>query len=327
MSKKILFVCPFQNAEAKKFVESLAGGLVHLTPKIKDANVGSFWFDPSNYDLVHYFLPASAPLLTRTIRKGAQTKIVQTIINEGPGLNKSIFADAVVTFSDQQRHTINQKKQVKSITILPCLRMDEGKRGTPVSIREKYSVNDRLLAVALNDFKDQQHFSAFLYTAREYQRRGGFRFLLPLYSKDRQSLTWRSKLQHSITHERLSATTLVDESADLHSLIGASDLTLLIDKRTDREFGFPLAAIESISAGKPLIAFDVSPVNEIVAAFQNDWIARAYEDFSRISRDLARQAPELEQISTEFARFARTKMSIESVSQQHEQLYNSLLSL
>jgi glycosyltransferase involved in cell wall biosynthesis len=334
MTRSILFVCPFQNSEAKTFVESLAHGLRDSGWQIKISNSGltTFLFEPQKFDVAHFFLPASGSPLQSAIRKGSKTKIVQTMIDIPPDplrYRRSIFADAVVTFSEYERELIRQQMpNVNTNVILPCVRSQSSQSLTPAqTVRERYDVRNRMFVVALNDFRDQEHFKTFLYTAREYQRRDGYRFLIPLYRQERQSLLWRKRLSESIRLENLSNTTLLDANADLHSLIDACDVALLMDRRNDRPFGFPLSAVEALCAGKPVIGYNIPPVNEIIAGFNEEWLVKAYEDFSRISRDLLKQSVHLEQLSTELARFARSRMSEESVAASYDNLYNKLFSL
>lgn len=329
---KILFVCPFENAEAKAFVDSLAQGLKHWNIQVSDSGLRTFLFEAKKFDVAHFFLPVSGRAAHRAVRKGSKTKIVQTLLNtpaDADKYKKSILGNHVVTFSEQEKTRIQKQfPDVSADVILPCAaRPPVEKLESASSIRERYDVRDRLFAVALNDFSDQKHFTTFLYTVREYQRRGGYRFVIPLYSQDRKSLLWRQRLKNAIVQEKLSATTLLDVPVDLHSLIDATDVTLYIDKRQEREFSFPLRVVEALCAGKPLISYNIPPVSEIVGAFRKEWLAIEYEDFSRISRDLHKHAGDLEQISTELARFARARMSVEKVAERYKNLYNSLFSL
>jgi glycosyltransferase involved in cell wall biosynthesis len=182
-----------------------------------------------------------------------------------------------------------------------------------------------LLVVALSDFADHDHFSAFLYAAREYQRKGGFRFLLPLFNQDKDTLTWRDSLKKIVEQEKLSLTSFVEPSADYHSLIDSADFCIHVYKKREQTFEFPLHVAEALCDGKPVVCFNTAPLNEFMAGFKKEWIAHTNEDYSRISRDIAKQALQLEQISTELARHARKTLSVESVSAQYRELYNSLL--
>ena len=329
--KKILFVCPFGNREAKAFAESLAEGLEGWNIKLSDSGLTTFLFETGKYDIAHFFLPASKTPFYRAIRKGSRTKVIQTMINlpaKPEDYRQAVFADCVVTFSEQERKAILQQMPRTLVHTIPPCRSPQRFENleAPHSIRERYAVQDRLFVVALNDFNDQEHFTTFLYTVREYQRRGGFRLLIPLYHRDRRSLLWREKLQNAIVQENLGATTLLQTEVDVDSLIEAADMTLLIDKRKNRSFSFPLTAILALCSGKPVITHNLPPVDEIIAEFREDWLVKAYEDFSRISRDLLKQAASLEQISTDLARFARARLSVESVAERYKNLYNSMLS-
>ncbi|MCI0417114.1 glycosyltransferase [bacterium] len=326
---KILFVCPFSNTDAKTFVETLAQA-IDWDIKLSDSGLSALFLQLRKFDIVHFFLPATGKSHLGISGKGSNS--FQTIFNlpqDSKAYRKSIFADRVVVFSQQESDAIRQQIPGTSVdVILPCVRSRPFANLEPANrIREKYDVMDRLLVVALNDFSDQQHFTAFLYTVREYNRRGGFRFVVPLYRQDKRSMLWRNRLAEAIQKEKLHSTILLDAPADIPSLMNAADFTLFMDKRPERPFGFPMITAEALCTGKPVLCYNVPPVNEIVSAFRKDWIASVNEDFSRISRDLLKESPHLEQISTELARFARSKMSAEAVGENYKQLYNSRLSL
>jgi len=328
---KILLICPFANADAKAFVESLAQGL-DSDIKLSDSGLNTLFLQQKKFDIVHFFLPATSKSPLGVPKKGSNTLVLQTIFNlprEPEAYRKVVFADRVVVFSEQESSAIRQQIPETAVHVIPpCNQSPSVTKLEPAAaIREKYDVQNRLLVIALNDFCDQQHFTAFLYTVREYNRRGGFRFVIPLYRQDKQSILWRNRLAEAIQKEKLHSTILLNALVDVHSLIDAADFTLFMDKRPDRAFGFPLITVEALCAGKPVLCYNVPPVNEVVAAFRKDWIASVNEDFSRMSRDLLKETSRLEQISTELARFARSKMSVDSVAQSYEQLYNPRLSL
>jgi glycosyltransferase involved in cell wall biosynthesis len=327
LNMKILFVYPFANAEAKTFVQSLAHGL-NQDIQFSDTGLTTLFLQLKKFDIVHFFLPATSKTPIGAFRKGPNTRIFQTILSlPEHTYKKVVFAERVIVFSDQERSAILQQIPESPISVIPpCIPMT-ALSSQSATIRENYDVQDRLLVVALNDFSDQDHFKAFLYNVREYNRRGGFRFVIPLYRQDKQSMLWRNRLAEAIQKERLQATTMLDAPADVHSLIDAADFTLLMDKRPARDFGFPLLVIEALCAGKPVLCYNVPPVNEVVSAFRKDWIASVNEDFSRMSRDLLKEKPRLEQISTDLARFARSKLSVETVAQSYRKLYNSSPSL
>jgi glycosyltransferase involved in cell wall biosynthesis len=318
---KILFVYPFANAEAKTFVESLAAGMGDV--RFSDTGFSTLFLQLKKFDIVHFFLPATRKPPFGVFRKGPKTRSFQTILNSPEkSYKKLIFTDHMVVFSKQERSAILEEYPEATVVVIPPCTQMVANYEPSTAIREKYDAQDRLLVIALNDFSDQAHFTAFLYTVREYNRRGGFRFVIPVYRQDKQSLLWRSRLAEAIQKEKLHATTMLDAPVDVHSLIDAADFTLLMDKRPTHEFGFPLLVVEALCAGKPVLCYNVPPVNEIVSSFRKDWIANVNEDFSRMSRDLLKEAPRLEQISTDLSRFAQSKMSVKNVAQSYWQLYN-----
>jgi hypothetical protein len=313
-------------------IQSLANALTDWEIQISDAGLTTLLFQVKKYDIAHFFMPASRSSSIRFARKGPKTKIIQTLTSgaENPAEYKNlIFGDSAVTFCDSDKKAIQTQHSGISVeTILPCSPQPAAPLlQSAAQLRAKFDVEERLLVVSLSDFSDHSHFSAFLYTAREYQRRDGFRFLLPLYNKDKESLRWRDSLKAIVEQEKLTRTTFVDGSIDLHSLIDSADFCLHICRERKGNFEFPLVVAEALCAGKPVVCFNTLPLNEFIASFKPEWIVNVNEDYSRISRDLLKLSSQLEQISTDLARFARSQLSVESVSARYKQLYKSLLSL
>ena len=311
--KKLLYVCPAGQTEERKFADILASALPEFEIKVSDAGFTTLLFELKKYDLAHFF--------TKVPRKRS-TPCVHTITSAAEAQNN--YGDVVVTFCDSDHELIPKGSRVE--TIYPCVPKSASIAAeAPSEIRAKYGVDDRLLVVALSDFSDHDHFSAFLYAAREYQRRDGFRFLLPLYRQDKETLTWRDSLRKIVEQEKLTLTSFIEPSVDYHSLVDAADFCIHVSKARKQTFEFPLNVAEAMCAGKPVICFNTPPLNEFIAGFKKEWIAHTNEDYSRISRDLAKQSLNLEQISTEFARYARPKLSVEAVSARYREIYNSLL--
>jgi hypothetical protein len=196
--RKILLVRPAGVSEAGALIQSLANALTDWEIQVSDAGLTTVLFELKKYDIAHFFMPASTSSSTRFAKKGSKTKIIQTFTSgvENPSEYKNlIFGDCVVTFCDADKIAIQARHPgVPVETILPCS-PQVSLLQSPAELRSKFNVGERLLVVSLSDFPDHSHFSAFLYTAREYQRRDGFRFLLPLYNKDKESLRWRDSLK------------------------------------------------------------------------------------------------------------------------------------
>ena len=327
---KILFVHPPENEQAKTVVHTLQQGISEWNIKVTGARLTTLLFETRKFDIAHFFLPAAkktAQLLTKL--KG-KTRFVQTILSspQKPEQYKDvIFGDQVIVFSERQKTELQEHApDVPAAAIPPCLLLPEATSLQGSSrMRENFNTGERLLAVALNDFADRKHFNMFLYIAREYQRREGFRFLIPCIRKDKEALAWRSRLQASLEQEKLESTALLDDNVDLHSLIDGCDITLYVKQDRELQFEFPLLVVEALAWGKPVLCSGGGPVSDTVREFRSSWIASDAEDFVRISRDVLKEAGQLEQISTELARFARPRFSVQSVAGAYRSLYHHLL--
>lgn len=283
------------------------------------------------YHLAHFFHTADSgtPKLVRKFK--GKAKLVQTLLSrpENPSDYKNLmFGDHCIVFSDQMKIAAEQQAAGAELhRIAPCIPLPDVNLLQPSSqVREKFEIEDRIMVVALNDVSSRSDFTSFLYVVREYNRRGGFRFLIPSLRKDKQTLNWRSQLQERIDQEKLQSTKLLeDDTVDFHSMLDSADLALYLYKEPDREFDVPTRVIEAVTLGKPVLCFNVPPLNEVLADLQPQWICNNVEDIVRESKDLRKQAAQLEQTATEIARKAREKFGVDQVAGQYRQLYERIL--
>jgi glycosyltransferase involved in cell wall biosynthesis len=258
------------------------------------------------------------------------TRVVQTLLTEPKTpeqYREIVFGDQCIVFSVPQKQEIEKiLPYIPVRAIPPCVSLPDTNLLQPATqIREKYEVEDRLLAVVLNDVCSKQHFDSFLYVVREFHRRGEFRLLIPHFKNDKQTMLWRSRLEESIQQERLHSTTILSDNAELMSLIDTSDLTLYLEKEPDPSFEFSLIVLEAITLGKPVIGFNVPQLKEILGEVQPRWICNNVEDIVRESRDLRKELAGLEQLSTELARYGRKKFGVDSVAELHRELYEHMM--
>lgn len=328
MNIPILFVHDPKNAPGKAFVQALQKSIRGPEITLKAAGVTTLFFDAKKYSLMHFFLPATSKFAS--LIKKTKAKTIQTILSipEKPKDYPDIlFADHVVVFSNQERADV--KKYMPEIpvdSILPCLELPPVSERKPAQhVRAEFATGNQMLIVAFGELTNQQDFTSLLYILREYQRRGVFRLLLLLINQKGESKAWKQRLLYSIDKEKLTATSLLDESVDIFSLIDSSDLVLYLTRKRDTQFSFPMRALQALSLGKPLLCYNVLPVSEVLRGFQPAWVCQNTEDVIRASVDIQREAAHLEQISTEVARYAQSRLSPESVSSQYQEIYDRLL--
>lgn len=319
---KVLFIYDSKVEAAKSFVESLRQALSDFDIQTVPSGVSAL-LQARKYPIVHVFAPATSR--NATLKKGAGRYVIQTMLAPArpSEIQSVIFGDTVVVFSKQDQAAIKESSPKTDVhCIPPSVSLLPATSLTPANkIREKYDVRERLLALALNDVCDEQHFDAFLYIMREYNRRDGFRLLMPNYNRDKQTLLWRKRVQETIHNEKLSSTILLDASTDLHSLIDGCDVVIDTRKQRDREFDFPLSAMEALMRGKPLLCFNIPPLNEALHSYRPLWVCNTNEDYVRESKDLLKEARNLEQIGTDIARLARDRYGAEAVAKAYRNLY------
>lgn len=326
---EILYIFEPENDSCRIYVTALKNALPNWNITMDAGGVATL-LELRKYHLAHFFHTADSgtPRLVRRFKGNA--KLVQTLLSrpENPADYKNLlFADHCIVFSDQMKLAAEKHAPGHEVhRIAPCFPLPDVNLLQPSSqVREKFEVEDRIMAVALSDVSSRSDFVSFVYVVREYNRRGGFRFLIPSLRKDKQTLNWRSQLQERIDQEKLQTTKLLDDKVDFHSLLDSADITLYLNKELDSEFDLPARVIEAITLGKPVLCFNVPPLNEALADLQPQWICNNVEDVVRESKDIRKQAAQLEQTATEIARKAREKFGVDQVASQHRQLYERVL--
>ena len=333
MSKNanILFVLDRKNAAGKLFVQALRGAMQGWQITLKEVTPPAFLFDSKNHDLIHVFHSASSGLTSILNRVKGKTRTVQTVFSapkKPQEYAKIIRAEHAIVFSEEEKKAVRQYSPEAMVDcIQPCTELPSlTQRKSPGRIRSEFAVGDRLFSIGFAELNNQKDFMSVLYIVREYQRRGGFRLLLELIHPTRETKTWRERLLYSLDKEKLTATTLLNNASDLFSLIDGSDIVLYLARQQDPQFSFPLPVLQSLSLGKPLLCYNVSPVNEAIHGFRQEWVCQNTEDVVRGSVDIRKQAAHLEQLSTEIARFAKDRFSPEAVAYRYQEIYNRLLS-
>lgn len=327
---KILYLYKQDNAPARLLAETLRNTLKDRSIVLANLGLSTILFD-KKYDLLHVFHTTGeiSPGLVKKLR--AKSNVVQTLLNpvEKPAQYKELlFSNRVTVFSEGEKAMLAKAAPSAVIEVIPpCFPAPLAAALLPSSeTRRKLDVGERFMVVAIGDLSSKPQFDAYMYAAREYQRKGVYRFLIPILKKDKESRLWHDRLKYSIGVEQLTSTTILEDKTDVLSLMDAADLVLYLNRKPELQFEFLPLVIPALLLGKALFCYNVPPINEVVAPVRSRWVANATEDFVRESIDLQKQAVESEQISTELARAARQKFNLEAVGSLYDALYKSMLS-
>jgi glycosyltransferase involved in cell wall biosynthesis len=326
---KILFVYDPEIDQSAVLAHTLRKALAGWDITVTGAKLTTLLFETRNYNLVHLFMPANAKAAKFIHKLKGKTKIIHTLVSspQEEDYKNLIGVDCFVVFSDNDRKKIRELFPGTLVELIPpTVELPDINILQPSSeIRQQFNVGERLLALALNDISNKNQFDFFLYMAREYNRHDQFRLLIPRFQMDDETLKWRKNLQDQINTERLQSTTLIDVDVDLHSLIDCTDIALHLRKHHNPYFDFPLSMIEAMLIGKPVLSFDVPPYSEFLKAFRKNWACKNIEEFVRESKDIRHELRNLEQLSTELARYSRTFFSIDRVGSSHRSMYTKVL--
>ncbi len=319
---RILFVVP-ANEQCNLFAQTLKNGMPDRDITITSAGLTATLFEMRKYDVVHIFSTGSGRKFS------GKNRIIHTIVGqpEKPERYRSFLGSHVVTFSQAAKSAMQTHAPGIPVEVIPPCTMlaDPVSLEPPSELRREFAVGERMLVVALSDVSSRKEFDAFLYVAREYNRREMFRFLIPRYKTDRETSLWRKRLQNSIELERLGSTTLLEDTLRLHSWIDSSDFCVFFNREPEREFEFPLHVLEAMLRGKPVLSFNLPPVNEYVRETGASLVCNNIEDVARESKEFLRMLGQMEERSTEVARYARSRFGTDTVAAQYKDLYNRVL--
>lgn len=320
---RILFVVPAGNEQCNLFAQTLKNGMPDRDITITPAGLTATLFEMRKYDVVHIFSTGSG-------RKSlGKNRIIHTIVDQPkkPERYRSFLGSHVVTFSQTAKSAVQTHAPGIPVEVIPPCTMlaDPVSLEPPSELRREFAVGERMLVVALGDISSRKEFDAFLYVAREYNRREMFRFLIPRYKTDKETSLWRERLRNSIELEKLATTTLLEDASRLHSWIDSSDFCVFLNREPEREFEFPLRVLEAMLRGKPVLAFNLPPINEYVRETGASFVCNNIEDVTRESKDLQRLQTQMEERCTEIARSARSRFGTDAVATQYKDLYNRVL--
>ncbi len=326
---RILYICDPEIEASRILADHLHNALNGWNISISEAKLSTLLFESRKYNVVHLFLPLTSSKALQFVRRlSGKAKLIQTAIAVPETLERyDHLLDRLILFCESDRQRIQEISPHLQIDVIyPTVSLpDVNHLQHSSEVKKKFEIGERLLAVALNDVSNKQHFDSFLYVVREFNRRGEFRLIVPRFKTDPETLKWRKELQKQIENEGLRSTTLLQEDFDMHSLLDSADFAIHLRKDRDIHFDFPLFIVEAALSGKPVLSFNVRPYNEFIASFKKYWAFSTIEEMINEARDLHRNASNLEQLSTELARYARTNCSVDRVAQLYRVVYERVL--
>jgi glycosyltransferase involved in cell wall biosynthesis len=325
---KILYIHDPENESSRIFAEQLKGEFRGWEITITAPSLRTLLFESRKYDIVHLFLPFTGRASQYVRRLSGKTKLIHTVTafpgNVEHHKNNQVAQNLIVFCEEDRKRIANPDLNISVIP--PAVNLpDVNQLLHSHEIKDKFEIGDRLFAVALCDVSNKQDYDSFKYVIREFNRRGEFRFIVPRIKMDAETLKWRRELQKQIENEKLPSTTLLQEDVDLHSLLDSADFAVHLKKERDSSFDFPLSIVEASLIGRPVLCYNIPPYNDFIAGFRKSWTVNNIEELIPAARDLHHQASNLEQLSTELARYARRHLSIDRIASTYKTLYQNIL--
>ena len=117
--------------------------------------------------------------------------------------------------------------------------------------------------------------------------------------------------------------TFLGYQQDVEYLYNAMDLVLIASKRE----GLARCMIESISAGTPVLSFDVCSAREILEKYNCGWVVNSgeYKTMMNTISSIVKNRSELDDKAKNGYELSRKLFDSNVIVQSYEQLYNSLL--
>jgi glycosyltransferase involved in cell wall biosynthesis len=326
----VLLVYPADNSACKTFAASLRESITGFQTLSCEAKLSTLLLDSRKADLLHFVLPPASKLLPLAKKIGAKKHALHTLVavpRKDQKYRDVLCARQCVVFTQQEKKDLQASESSASVQVIgPCKNTpDENGLHSAAHFREQYAVGDRLLVASLSDITSRPAFDAFLYISREYNRRGGFRFLIPQYDHSKETSLWRGRLQQTIEQEKLSAVTLLPAGSRSEPLLLSADFAVHLEREPNDRFGLSLEAVDFLMRGKPVFCFNQPSLNEVVYQFQPRWVATNIEDIVRASRDLRKDQAQLPQISAKLSGYANDLFHPQKVASRYQEIYHHLL--
>lgn len=329
------------------------GGTLNLPPHIKHrpiytsnalnwmqkARLLKLLTDRKNFDIIHFMLtPTKINVFAfRKFIKSEGVKTVQTIATLREDLfsdreiKKLIFADTVVTYS---RHA---KDKLESLGIG---NVEQVYPGIDLDLYSPVSKDTKLLATYHLQPDD------FIVTyPGEYARLGAtddIVNMIMLYSgilaenkikivfacrvKNKEDAEKKEEVKKKLKEKGLLDIAKFPETfATLEKMLNASDLIIFPVRDMKGKFDVPLAVIEAMACGKPVIISDL-PILKEFANEQNSVIIKSgySEGLKNAILDLCQNKEKREAIGKNARRFTEENFDIKKIAEQYKKIYEKL---
>src|SRR3989344_6899041 len=249
-------IYPSSHKRKISYIEKLKLFLFLL--KVKNINIYHFIYTPELY----------SSIINKLLMKLKSKKSIQTIpttIKKISNIRKLIFSNKVVAISDFTRNLLLKKGIKNVIKINTGIDTNYFKPfKKDLTLLNKLGLYKKFIIFAPIDLEKEKGSRIILKLIKDTRHLKNIVFIFS-YRATKKRILEEKYLKSNLIKMGLSKRVLfIKDSKDIRNLINISDIIIYSAVDTYEKHEIPMILIESMSMEKPIIIFDVAPINEII---------------------------------------------------------------
>lgn len=291
------------------------------------------------YDIVHYFFTPT-PLTSFVIRnftKSEKTKTIQTIATLREDLfsnnliRKTFFGDILITYSDFTKNKLAKLGYFNIQKIFPGIdleRFSPAPKNIKLMSDWKISAADFVITYPgeYTRLEATDNIIEMIMNLSSLKGAGGMKFIFACRVKNKKDAEKKEEIREKLARAGvLENIIFTDTYADMEKIYNLSDVIIFPVRNMRGKFDIPLAVIEAMACGKPVVISDL----EIFSEFTSDNFSVKIEpgnsgQLSEDVLDLYRNIEKRKMIGLNARKFAETNFDIIKSAEEYRRLYESL---
>lgn len=290
-------------------------------------------------DIIHFlFTPRSiTSLLIRLRLFFSKVKTVQTIatisdniINKKRKLKKILFADKIIIQSNVTRSKLEKIGIKNTERIYPGIDLEKYQPNEKDAELLKYFnlTNNDLIILFAGEYTRLKAIddivSAFEIIA---QKDPQIKLILACRIKSKDDTKKKKEVQENVNKKGLKEKIIfIDTFANMPALFNLSDINIFPVREMAGKFDIPLAVIEPMACGKPVIVSDIPVLEEFVKNNKTGIVVEKQNptQLAETVLELKNNPEKMKEIGENARKFCEENFDIKKVAQKYEDIYLSL---
>ncbi len=295
--------------------------------------------DRKNFDIIHFMLtPTKVNVFAfRKFIKSEGVKTMQTIATLREDLfsdreiKNLIFADAIITYSRQAKNKLES---------LGIRNVEQVYPGIDLNLYSSASKDTKLLAayhLQPDDFiviypGEFSRLGAtddilnMIYQYTSILAENNIKIVFACRIKNKEDKKKKEEIEKELKEKKLlNLVRFAETFTTLEKMLNTSDLVIFPVRDMKGKFDVPLAVIEAMACGKPVIISDL-PILKEFANKQNSVIIKSgdAEELKNAILDLRQNKEKREIIGKNARKFAEENFDIKKIAEQYKKIYENL---